>query len=100
MQGAKPVGRLEGTGHLHSDVNRFLPADGARGLDPRLQGVTRVVLHHNVGPTRPSGADLKDIDNVGMPRQFAHCALFAQEPFAAIGVNIGGQHLDRDGALQ
>jgi len=69
-------------------------------VDSCIQGVPRVVLHHDVGPTRLRHADLKYLDDVRMAAQLAHRALFAHEPFDIVCIEIGGEHLDRNGAVE
>ena len=69
-------------------------------MDACAQGVPRVVLHHDVGPTRRGGADVKNVDDVRMAGQLAHCALLAQKSFDVVWIEIGGEHLDRNRALQ
>jgi len=60
----------------------------------------RVVLHHDVWPAGGGRPDLEDVDDVRMPGQFAHCDLLAHEPLQVVGLEIGGQHLHRDDAIQ
>ena len=79
MQGAAPVRRLQRTGQLDPDVDRVAPVDRAHLVDPRIQGTSRVVLHHDVRPTRRGRADLKDADDVRVPGELSHRALLAEE---------------------
>ena len=100
VQGAKPVCGLEGSGNLHSDVQRLHPGERADGMDPCAQRVLRMVLHHDVGPARRRGADVKNADDVRMPAQLAHSALLAQKPLDIVRIEVRGEHLHGDGALQ
>ena len=69
-------------------------------MDACAQGVARMVLHHDEGPARRRRADVKDVDDVRMPAQLAHRALLAQKPLDVVGIEVRGEHLHRDGALQ
>src|ERR1700732_1994554 len=69
-------------------------------VDSCIQGVPRGVLHHDVGPTRLRYADLKYLDDVRMAAQLAHGALLAQKSFDIVCIEISGEHLDRNGALE
>ena len=100
MQGPESVGCLEGSGHLDSYVKHFLHAQRAGVMNPGVQRVPGVILHHDVGPARRRGADLKDVDNIRVPGQLAHRALLAQESLEVVRIEVGGEHLDGHGALQ
>ena len=69
-------------------------------MDLGLQRTVRVVLHHDVRPPGGGGPDLEDADDVRMPGQLAHRHLFAHEPLQVVGLEIRGQHLHRDDAVQ
>jgi hypothetical protein len=100
MSSAEPVGCLEGAGHFDSRVQRFLHAQWAALVNPCVQGIPWVILHHDVGPTRRGDADLEDIDNIRVPGQLAHRTLLKQESMDVVRCEVGGKHFDRDGAVQ
>ena len=100
VQGAQPMCGLQGSGDLHPDVQRLHPGERADGMDACAQGVARMVLHHDEGPARRRRADIKNVDDVRMPAQLAHRALLAQKPLDVVGIEVRGEHLHRDGALQ
>ena len=76
------------------------PTDRPGVVDLGLQRTVRVVLHHDVGPAGGGGADLEDADDVRMPGQFAHRHLLTHEPLQVVRLEIRGQHLHRDRAIQ
>ena len=91
---------LERARQLDPDVRPRRPSRSGRGGGSAHPANRRVVLHHDVRPTRRGGADLQDVDDVRVPGQPAHRALLAQEPFEVVRIQIGGEHLDRDGAVE
>lgn len=99
-RGAELVRRLERAGHLHPEAEGFAPRERARPADSHLQGVVFVILHQDVRPPGRGGADLEDVDDVRVPGPAVHRALFAKEPFEVLRVRIGGEDLDRDGAIE
>ena len=100
MQGAAPVRGLQRASHLHPDVQSIAPVDRTGVVDLGLQRPVRVVLHDDVGPTGGGGADLEDVDDVGMSRQLSHRHLLAHEPLHIVRLEISRQHLYRDRAVQ
>ncbi len=87
-------------GQRNPEVHCFLPADGTGTADPRVQRIPAVVLHHQVRAAGHRGTDLHHVDDVRMPGQTAHGALFAEEPFEIVRGEVRGQDLDRDGPVE
>ena len=87
-------------GDPNPEVGDLAPVEGAAAADLGVERVEWVVLHHQVRPSGPGGADLQDRDDVGMHGQPAHGALLAQEPLPARVVEGAGEDLDRDRAVE
>lgn len=98
VQGAGAVGGLEGAGELDPDADDVPPRHRPVPAHPHRQRVVGVVGHHDVRPAGGGDAHLEDVDDVRVAGQPAHREPLAQEPFAVLGVEVGGEHLDRDGA--
>ena len=85
---------------LHADVQRVGPPDRSVVVDLGLQRTVRVVLHHDVRPAGGGGPDLEDGDDVRVPGQLAHRDLLAHEPLQVVALEICGQDLHRDNAIE
>ena len=100
VQRPRPVRRLQRPADLHTQPQGRRPVQRPAPLDPLVQRALRVVLHHDVRAAGPGGPDLHHRDDVRVPGQPPHRPLLAQEPLQVVGVEVGGQHLDRNGPVQ
>ena len=100
MQGSASVRGFQRARDFDPDVQRVGPPDRSVVVDLGLQRTVRVVLHHDVRPAGGGGPDLEDGDDVRVPGQFAHRDLLTHEPLQVVGLEIRGQHLHRDCAIE
>lgn len=100
VQGARPVGRLERTGHLDAEPEHVAPVERTVPADAQIQRCVGVVLHHDERKALGRGPDLEDVDDVRVPGESSHRTLLTHEPLEVLRVEVVGQHLDRDIAVQ
>ena len=100
MQSAHAVRGFECTSQLDADAERLHPIEGSVLADQGFQRILLVIGHYQVWTAARDGADLHDVDNVRVTGQPPHGALFPQKSFEVLGVEVGIQHLDSDGAVE
>ena len=100
MQRAHKVRGFQCTGQFHADAHRLAPIEGSVPSDQRFQRILGVVWHHDERPATGSGADLQNRHDVRVSGQPAHRTLLTQKSIEIVRVEVGGQNLDRDSAIQ